>query len=269
MVLGAVITGLEEAINRMSGSNDRLHRLPAWWRDFYFSVPLDEDRWIVLPIGWLAGGFRSLVRRGYEKAEGINEGAWDGFGGALFERFSPITEPSQLGGPVGITNQIAYNYNDFTDQSLVPDWELTEPVAQREGARVASRLGKVTRKLLDPVLSEYALDPRTIDFFIEQTFGITGQMATSFSDVGRTDRPGTIGKHVSLGLVRRTPGSSAVMERVVERARKAGEYGKREFRKLRELRTAIFAERDPKKRASLIRRADVEAQILERSGVLR
>jgi hypothetical protein len=262
---GSVLSGgllvAEEGIHAAAGTLDELRAMPNWARDMYIWIPTGPgEKWVALPTGWLLGGFRSLVRRTWEASQG-SKTAWRDMGESMWTRFSPIDTPTQLTGPLSVPIQLKHNFSDFTDRSIVPEWEKDRPVSERKGAKSASRLGQFVHDLVDP-LNKYAVDPRQADFFVEQTFGLAGAALLGLSDVGRPESRKSV---PLLGVFRERPRTTEKISQAFEVIRKSGKSSDLSYKAMR--RRIDLADKEKDKRAEHIRVADqLAARLIAKYG---
>lgn len=238
-----------------AGGDDELEEytnLPSWRRDLFWNIKTGPDTWLAIPkpfeIGVLGTGAERLVQSAHDASQGRDPTkAFDGAMGSIAGALIPVDERTMMVAFAPLIETFLANKNTFTGKAIIPDHEKRKPVDQREGAKYASRLGKVGQ-----FISGDTIDPRQVDHLVRGIFGSLGGLATSASDIGREDKAGQA-ERVAMrmtGLLKRGPGDQqSDVQEMIEKEEKAGRGTGKAIQRVAEMKREFYkagtgAERD-------------------------
>lgn len=176
---------------------DEYTNLPAWRRDLFWNIKVAPNTWLAIPKPFEIGVLGTGAERSVEAAHRIHKGedpkdavkrAFEGYAGSAAHSLMPIDGSDLSLAYTPLVEAFLANKSFYTGKDIVPQWEKAKPVAEREGAKYASRLGK-----LGQLLSADQLDPRQVDHLMRGVFGQLGGLAVDASDLGRDDKSGALG----------------------------------------------------------------------------
>ena len=173
------------------GYEDEYAKLPNWMRDLFWNVKLfpngvdvfgqKMDGFVSIPKPFEIGMTGSGVERLFDYTFHGNQKAFDGYLGQAIKTFIPFnpTDVYSILGSAKIIVENSANYDSFRDKTLVPRYEESKIVGDREGTKYASSLGKMLAGAGIPGLWE---DPRKVDHAIKGWFGYFGKHAMDLSN---------------------------------------------------------------------------------------
>jgi hypothetical protein len=220
------------AWNAASGNEEEYDALPAWRRDLYYNFKVASNTWISIPKPFELGALGSAVERAIQTLRGKKD-AWDGYAGSMSRALLPVDESALFGPGRAVVGPIA-NYDFLRNGPIVPDYEKDLPVEYRKGAEHATNAAKLISKA-----TASTIDPRYIDNFINGQFGSLGRMATTASNIGRTDVGGIAGgaektAEYIAGVFGTSPAYNSVeVQRAMELLRQNQRTSSREAKALR------------------------------------
>ena len=235
------------AWNVWHDDDDELFQQPAYLRDLFWNYKVADDLWIRIPKPWELGAMAAGVSRAIHHFRG-NKKAFEGWlpsfdpghkdVGSLAKSFAPVDETALIGPFRGLVEVMA-NYDFFRNRNIVSPWEWGKRVDLRKGTGRASRVGQLLQKAI-------GVDGRSMDHLIESQFGGLGRLGKRVSDLGREDRPASIGREL-VGITARSPAYAARdVQWVLNWAKSIGASTHGDVRKLNDLLSANFQSKTAK-----------------------
>ena len=231
-------------------------QLPAYRRDFFWNFKMG-DFWLTIPKPHLLGVLSSGVERAIMGIMGEKHTGEDYIDSLT--NLLPVSSPAQATGPLKPLIEVGFNYDSFRHKPIIPDWEKNLDLDLRKGTQFASEASKGMAAALRAAGME--LDPRSLDFIL-QGMGGWGGIATG---VGRESANPTTQALKSTGLVSETVGPDARdVQWMFNWAKRRNENNNADVKKLKEMRTNVFATKDPSKRAALAKELREQATKLRK-----
>ena len=218
-------------------------QLPDYRRDFFWNLKLG-NHWITIPkphlLGVLAGGAeRIALSLMGEKHTGDNYAT--SLGNLL-----PANSTAQAAGPLKSFLELAMNWDSFRQKNIVPSWEVQRDLDLRKGTAYASQAGQGIANAMKA--AGLGVDSRNVDYILNSMGGF-GTMATSLTS---KNRPIGSGLMRSTGLFTETPGADAKdVLWMLNWSKRRNELNNSDIKELKALRSRVFEEKDPDKRAEL------------------
>lgn len=161
----------------MMGEDDEYKNLPAYQKDLFYNIPFGEGYFVAIPkpfeLGVMASGADRLMDMYYG-----NEWAFEGYAGSIARAFIPFEE-SILAGPYKTMLEVNLNQDIWRDKMIIPYTE--------EKLKLSKRKYKANGSRLSQAISGESMDPRKVDYFIQNTMSYFGDFALKLSDIGRED----------------------------------------------------------------------------------
>jgi len=250
LVIFAVMgLALELTYAGLTDSEQWRQQLPEYQRNAFFNFYVGEGRWVRIPKGHETALFALPMERSLTAARGERD-AFDGGLTAIMAALSPV-ELMDLLGPVRLYTEYQTNYDFFTREHIVPEYEQKLWLENRKQLG-STEIGKF-------VGNPIGVDGRMVDHAAQSLFGHLGRLVTDTSDAlsGRRD-PWAVAMR-SVGLISLpSPNSSPSVIRVEAVCEGNGIQSP-----LKEMRTAYFKEKDPAAREILGRLMIQKAEALE------
>lgn len=209
----------------MMGDDDEYQQMPAWRRDFFLNVKVGGF-WLSLPQPYELGVLGSVAERLIYAGLGRKR-PFEGVAGSLVQGVSPVGELPVMSGLFKAAVENAANWQFFFDRSIVPAYEEGLDVSLRQGTSRASRIGQALQAVT-------GTDARYIDNLVYNTFGGTGALALSLSDIGREDKPMAGLLNTVTGMTRSTVAADSVDVQALYRM--ADAMGERQSQEMKTLR---------------------------------
>jgi hypothetical protein len=221
-------------------------QLPAYRRDFFWNLKVG-NQWITIPkphlLGVLAGGAeRILLSIMGEKHTG------EGYAESI-KNLLPISNTAQAAGPLKSFLEMAMNWDSFRGKEIIPSWEKNLDLELRKGTRYASGAGQGIANTMN--LAGLGVDSRSVDYVLNSMGGwgtITTASTSPNRNLGATSLKST-------GLFTETPGTNAQdVQWLLDWAKRRNELNNQNIKQLKELRTAVFEEKNDRIRAEKSKR---------------
>ena len=239
---------LFKMMNVASGDDDEAKEFPAYKRDLFWNVKMPYiDKWLSIPKPFESGMIASGVDRLIDYAMG-DKNAMEGYLGSLLKTVSPVDDTTLLGSAKPLV-EVWLNKDTFRDRAIIPQWDEDKIRGTRDSDKYASRLGKGVSYILAQFGGDF--NPNNIDHIVQGYGTYMGKTAIQLSNIFREDNSNQLGLN-TLGFFSDSPiANSKTVQKASELAKEMGEPYAEPMRKLKDLRTAYYKEKDDKKKKEI------------------